>query len=162
MTKKLHEILDDENIKKLNTTKGANSNNIEAIRTRAKGSPRNSWDNGKSKVRGTVKEFIKIFNQDALPKPENEPNHLQMNENEVKIHMPTMQEKKPSPKVTIANHMSIGEAQKNNNGSSIDHGQFILFFYYFMHVGFGKVNLVGRSLYYSDQIKLVLQLNETI
>ncbi|KAK8290656.1 hypothetical protein V6Z12_D06G010700 [Gossypium hirsutum] len=145
--KKLHEILDDGNIKEPNTTKRANSNNIEAITTRAKGSPRNSWDNGKSKVRGKVKEFIKIFNQDASPKPENEPNHLQMNENEVKFHMPTMQEKKPSSQVAIADHMSKGEAQKNNNGSLIDHGQFILFFYYFMHVGLGKVNLVGRSLY---------------
>ncbi|MFQ6642084.1 hypothetical protein Gotur_017971, partial [Gossypium turneri] len=119
--KKLHEILDDENIKEPNTTKMANSNNIEAITTRAKGSPRNSWDNGKSKVRGKVKEFIKIFNQDASPKPENEPNHLQMNENEVKFHMPTMQEKKPSSQVAIADHMSKGEAQKNNNGSLIDH-----------------------------------------
>ncbi|KAG4140288.1 hypothetical protein ERO13_D06G008800v2 [Gossypium hirsutum] len=104
--KKLHEILDDGNIKEPNTTKRANSNNIEAITTRAKGSPRNSWDNGKSKVRGKVKEFIKIFNQDASPKPENEPNHLQMNENEVKFHMPTMQEKKPSSQVAIADHMS--------------------------------------------------------
>ncbi|KAL1093157.1 hypothetical protein V6Z11_D06G011600 [Gossypium hirsutum] len=119
--KKLHEILDDGNIKEPNTTKRANSNNIEAITTRAKGSPRNSWDNGKSKVRGKVKEFIKIFNQDASPKPENEPNHLQMNENEVKFHMPTMQEKKPSSQVAIADHMSKGEAQKNNNGSLIDH-----------------------------------------
>ncbi|KAH1057897.1 hypothetical protein J1N35_035962 [Gossypium stocksii] len=121
VTKKLHEILDGENIKKPNTTKRANSNNLEAITTRAKGSPRNSWDNGKSKVRGKVKEFIKIFNQDTSPKPENEPNHLQMNENEVKIHMPTMQEKKPSSQVAIADHMSKGEAQKNNNGSLIDH-----------------------------------------
>ncbi|TYH64822.1 hypothetical protein ES332_D06G013600v1 [Gossypium tomentosum] len=104
--KKLHEILDDGNIKEPNTTKRANSNNIEAITTRAKGSPRNSWDNGKSKVRGKVKEFIKIFNQDASPKPENEPSHLQMNENEVKFHMPTMQEKKPSSQVAIADHMS--------------------------------------------------------
>ncbi|KAG8492073.1 hypothetical protein CXB51_015708 [Gossypium anomalum] len=135
-SKKLYEILDveninmeanitivkdDENIKKPNTTKRASSNNIEAIATRAKGSPRNSWDNGKSKVRGKVKEFIKIFNQDASPKPENEPNHLQMNENEVKIHMPTMQEKKPSSQVPIADHMSKGEAQKNNNGSLINH-----------------------------------------
>ncbi|MBA0809933.1 hypothetical protein Gohar_001960, partial [Gossypium harknessii] len=119
--KKLHEILDHENIKEPNTTKMANSNNIEAITTRAKGSPRNSWDNGKSKVRGKVKEFIKIFNQDASPKPENEPNHLQMNENEVKLHMPTMQENKPSSQVAIADHMSKGEAQKNNNGSLIDH-----------------------------------------
>ncbi|TYI75536.1 hypothetical protein E1A91_D06G012200v1 [Gossypium mustelinum] len=119
--KKLHEILDDENIKEPNTTKRANSNNIEAITTRAKGSPRNSWDNGKSKVRGKVKEFIKIFNQDASPKPENGPNHLQMNENEVKFHMPTMQEKKPFSQVAIADHMSEGEAQKNNNGSLIDH-----------------------------------------
>ncbi|TYH64839.1 hypothetical protein ES332_D06G013600v1 [Gossypium tomentosum] len=119
--KKLHEILDDGNIKEPNTTKRANSNNIEAITTRAKGSPRNSWDNGKSKVRGKVKEFIKIFNQDASPKPENEPSHLQMNENEVKFHMPTMQEKKPSSQVAIADHMSKGEAQKNNNGSLIDH-----------------------------------------
>ncbi|TYJ28603.1 hypothetical protein E1A91_A06G011600v1 [Gossypium mustelinum] len=106
MTKILHEILDDENIKKPNTTKRVSSNNIEAITTRAKGSPRNSWDNGKSKVRGKVKEFIEIFNQDASPKPENEPNHLQMNENEVKIHMPTTEEKKPSSQVPIADHMS--------------------------------------------------------
>ncbi|KAB2076025.1 hypothetical protein ES319_A06G012100v1 [Gossypium barbadense] len=125
MTKILHEILDDENIKKPNTTKRVSSNNIEAITTRAKGSPRNSWDNGKSKVRGKVKEFIEIFNQDASPKPENEPNHLQMNENEVKIHMPTTEEKKPSSQVPIADHMSKGEAQMNNNGSLIDHGQFI-------------------------------------
>ncbi|TYJ28604.1 hypothetical protein E1A91_A06G011600v1 [Gossypium mustelinum] len=121
MTKILHEILDDENIKKPNTTKRVSSNNIEAITTRAKGSPRNSWDNGKSKVRGKVKEFIEIFNQDASPKPENEPNHLQMNENEVKIHMPTTEEKKPSSQVPIADHMSKGEAQMNNNGSLIDH-----------------------------------------
>ncbi|XP_052885437.1 J domain-containing protein required for chloroplast accumulation response 1-like isoform X2 [Gossypium arboreum] len=106
MTKILHEILDDENIKKPNTTKRVSSSNIEAITTRAKGSPRNSWDNGKSKVRGKVKEFIEIFNQDASPKPENEPNHLQMNENEVKIHMPTTEEKKPSSQVPIADHMS--------------------------------------------------------
>ncbi|XP_012452662.1 J domain-containing protein required for chloroplast accumulation response 1 isoform X11 [Gossypium raimondii] len=119
--KKLHEILDDGNIKEPNTTKRANSNNIEAITTRAKGSPRNSWDNGKSKVRGKVTEFIKIFNQDASPKPENGPNHLQMNENEVKFRMPTLQEKKPFSQVAIADHMSEGEAQKNNNGSLIDH-----------------------------------------
>ncbi|TYH11780.1 hypothetical protein ES288_A06G013000v1 [Gossypium darwinii] len=121
MTKILHEILDDENIKKPNTAKRVSSNNIEAITTRAKGSPRNSWDNGKSKVRGKVKEFIEIFNQDASPKPENEPNHLQMNENEVKIHMPTTEEKKPSSQVPIADHMSKGEAQMNNNGSLINH-----------------------------------------
>lgn len=33
------------------------------------GSPRSQNDSGKTRVRGRVKEFVKIFNQEALPKP---------------------------------------------------------------------------------------------
>ncbi|KAK8683794.1 hypothetical protein V6N13_039842 [Hibiscus sabdariffa] len=121
--KTLYEILDDENVKKPGTTERATSNNVEARKTRVKGSPRNSGDNGNGRVGGKVKDFIKIFNQDASPKPkpdtickthssrrperhtikpENEPSdHL--TKREVKIHMPDMQEKESSPKVPIVN-----------------------------------------------------------
>ncbi|KAK8601257.1 hypothetical protein V6N13_059020 [Hibiscus sabdariffa] len=126
--KTLYENLDDENVKKPGTTERATSNDVEARKTRVKGSPRNSGDNGKGRVGGKVKDFIKIFNQDASPKPkpdtvckthssrrperltiksENEPSdHL--TEREVKIHMPDMQEKESSPKVPNVNPVSNG------------------------------------------------------
>ncbi|GMI96791.1 J-domain protein required for chloroplast accumulation response 1, AUXILIN-LIKE6 [Hibiscus trionum] len=127
--KKLYEILDDENGKKPDTTKRATSNNMEAGRTRGKASPRNSGDNGKGRVRGKVKDFIKIFNQDASSKPkppethtmkpEYEPSDV-MTETEVKFHMPDMQEQKSSPQVTIVNPMFNGAAEKNTNISVTD------------------------------------------
>ncbi|GMJ15392.1 J-domain protein required for chloroplast accumulation response 1, AUXILIN-LIKE6 [Hibiscus trionum] len=138
--KKLYEILDDENVKKPDTTERATFNYVEARKTRVKGSPRNSRDNGKGRVGGKVNDFIKIFNQDASPKPkpdtvhenhssrrperhkikpENEPCD-RMTEREVKIQMQDIQEKKSSPKVPIVNHMFNGTAEKNTNISVTD------------------------------------------
>ncbi|KAK8513918.1 hypothetical protein V6N13_005105 [Hibiscus sabdariffa] len=137
--KKLYEILDDENVKKPDTTKRATSN-MEGGKTRVKGSPRNSGDNGKGGVRGKVKDFIKIFNQDASPKPKPDTVHEShssrwpgrqtikpeyepsdgMTERELKFHMPDVQEQKSSPQVTILNHMLNGSAEKNTDNSVTD------------------------------------------
>ncbi|KAL4282521.1 hypothetical protein GQ457_16G013880 [Hibiscus cannabinus] len=136
--KKLYEILDDENVKKPDTTKWATSN-MEGGKTRVKGSPRNSGDNGKGGVRGKVKDFIKIFNQDASPKPKPDTVHEShssrwpgrqtikpeyepsdgMTERELKFHMPDVQEQKSSPQVTILNHMLNGAADPVSNGFNI-------------------------------------------
>ncbi|KAK8596752.1 hypothetical protein V6N13_001361 [Hibiscus sabdariffa] len=138
--KKLYEILDDENVKKPDTTKRDTSNNMEAGKTRVKGSRKNSRDNGKGRVRGKVKDFIKIFNQDASPKPKPDTVHEShssrwperqaikpdyepsdcMSEREVKFHMPDVQEQKSSPEFTILNHMLNGAAEKNIDNSVTD------------------------------------------
>ncbi|XP_022772781.1 J domain-containing protein required for chloroplast accumulation response 1-like [Durio zibethinus] len=139
--KKFYEILDGKNIKKHDVKNRATSNNVEASTTSVKGSPRNSWENGKGKVKGKVKEFIKIFNQDASSKPkadtvterhssrrkegqtvkpENEPSIISMTERDKNIHMPEMQTKKSSSDVPVANHMSNGASDKNTNSSVKD------------------------------------------
>ena len=141
--KKLSEILDSKNIKKQDEKKKATSNNVEASKTSVKRSPRNSWDNGKGRVRGKVKEFIKNFNQNAsskpgtdtvlseslssrrrerdIVKPENE-SSISMTERDEKIHMPNMQKKKSSPDVPVVNHMYNGASEKNINSSVKDTG----------------------------------------
>ena len=141
--KKLSEILDSKNIKKQDEKKKATPNNVEASKTSVKRSPRNSWDNGKGRVRGKVKEFIKNFNQNAsskpgtdtvlseslssrrrerdIVKPENE-SSISMTERDEKIHMPNMQKKKSSPDVPVANHMCNGASENNINSSVKDTG----------------------------------------
>ena len=141
--KKLSEILDSKNIKKQDEKKKATPNNVEASKTSVKRSPRNSWDNGKGRVRGKVKEFIKIFNQDASSKhrtdtvlseshrskwrerdtikPENE-SSISMTERDGKIYLPNMQKKKSSPDVPVVNHMYNGASEKNINSSVKDTG----------------------------------------
>ncbi|KAK8642453.1 hypothetical protein V6N13_011795 [Hibiscus sabdariffa] len=66
---KLYELLDFKNTKKHDVKKRVTSNYMEISATSVKHSPRNSWDNGKARVRGKVKGFIKIFNQDASSRP---------------------------------------------------------------------------------------------
>lgn len=130
------------NIKKQDVKKRATPKNVEANTTSTKVSPRNSWDNGKGRVKGKVKEFINIFNQDASStlradtvserhssrwkekhtfKPENEPS-ISMTGRDEKIHMPKMQTKKSSPDVLVSNHMSNGASEKNTNSSVKDTG----------------------------------------
>ncbi|XP_039061699.1 J domain-containing protein required for chloroplast accumulation response 1-like [Hibiscus syriacus] len=132
--KKLYEILDDENVKKPDTP------NMEGSTRRVKGFPRNSGDNGKGRVRGKIKDFIKIFNQDATPKPkpdtvretrdsrrperhsikpEYEPSDG-VTDRVVKFRMPDKQEKKSSSQVIIASHMFKGAAEKETNTSVTD------------------------------------------
>ncbi|XWS21087.1 hypothetical protein CRYUN_Cryun30bG0025200 [Craigia yunnanensis] len=143
--KKLSEILDGKNIKKQDVKKRATSNNVEASTTSVKGSPRNSWDNGKGRVRGKMKEFVKIFNQDASSKPradtvsekhssrrkerhtvkpENEPS-TNITERDKKIHMPDMQTKKSSPDVPVTTHMCNNASDKNTDSSVKHTGKFI-------------------------------------
>ncbi|XP_022768916.1 J domain-containing protein required for chloroplast accumulation response 1-like isoform X2 [Durio zibethinus] len=139
--KKFSEMLDGKNIKKQDVKKRATSNNVEASTTTSvKSPPRNSWDNGKERVRGKVKEFIKIFNQDASPKPrvdtvsgshssrwkerytvkpETEPS-ISMTERDEKIHISNMQKKKISPHVHVADHMCNGASEKYANSSVKD------------------------------------------
>ncbi|XP_021284827.1 J domain-containing protein required for chloroplast accumulation response 1 [Herrania umbratica] len=133
--KKLSEILDGQSIKKQDVKKKAISNNVEASKTSVKSSPRNSWDNGKGRVRGKVKEFIKIFNQDASSKlksdtvskshssrkkerdtvkPENEQS-ISMTERDEKIHTTNMQKKKSSSAIPVN-----GASEKNLNSSVKD------------------------------------------
>ncbi|KAG4162250.1 hypothetical protein ERO13_D01G105500v2 [Gossypium hirsutum] len=125
--KKSSENLDGKSVKKQDKNKTATSNNVGTSTMNVKSSPRNSWDNGKGRVRGNVKEFIKIFNQETSPKPradnhssrlkqrhnvkpETEPN-ISMSEKDEKFYMPNLQHKKKSPDVPVGN-------QINTNGSA--------------------------------------------
>ncbi|KAK0576911.1 hypothetical protein LWI29_025252 [Acer saccharum] len=49
--------------------KKTTSDSLGAGKVRWQGSPRNSVDSGKTRVTGKVKEFVKIFNQEAFSKP---------------------------------------------------------------------------------------------
>ncbi|KAM1725419.1 hypothetical protein FF2_016040 [Malus domestica] len=50
--------------------KRSSSTKIEVIKASFQGSPKNSGDNlGRSKVKGKVKDFVKMFNQEVLCKP---------------------------------------------------------------------------------------------
>ncbi|KAE8704181.1 J-domain protein required for chloroplast accumulation response 1, putative isoform 3 [Hibiscus syriacus] len=102
---------------------------------------RNSWDNGKGRDRGKVKEFIKIFNQEASLKlraditSENHSSRLKqrhnvksdieprvrMKQKDEKTHMPKMQkEKKISADVRVSGSMSNNASEMNTNGSEKD------------------------------------------
>ncbi|XVE69926.1 hypothetical protein DITRI_Ditri10aG0030700 [Diplodiscus trichospermus] len=138
--KTLSETLDGKNIKKQDVKKRATSNNVEASTKTIKGSPRNSWDNGKGRVRGKVKEFIQFFNQDASSKPraytvseshssrwkerhnvkpENGPS-IGIIERNKKIHITDMQRKKSSPDVAAANHTCHNASDRDTNSSVKD------------------------------------------
>ncbi|KAL4335086.1 hypothetical protein GQ457_07G026120 [Hibiscus cannabinus] len=140
--KHLNSLLDDENSDEQgNDEKRVTSNNMEISATSVKRSPRNSWDNGKARVRGKVKEFIKIFNQDASSRPrtdaalseslgssrkerdkvktEIEPK-ISMNKKEEKIHQNNMTKKKSYSDIPVANHMCYGVSEKNLNSSVKD------------------------------------------
>ncbi|KAK4859776.1 hypothetical protein QYF36_011561 [Acer negundo] len=57
-----------KNVKKQDGKK-TSSDSPGAGKVSWQGSPRNSVDSGKTRVRGKVKEFVKIFNQEAFSKP---------------------------------------------------------------------------------------------
>ncbi|KAH1065699.1 hypothetical protein J1N35_030686 [Gossypium stocksii] len=126
--------------KRLDVKKRA-SNNVEASTTRIKHSPRNSWDDTKARVRGKVKEFIKIFNQDAPSKPRTDTalpgNHgssrkergtvqpeiepsISMNRRIEKIHLNNVLKKKSYSDIPAANHMCNSASEKNINSSVND------------------------------------------
>ncbi|XP_040969784.1 J domain-containing protein required for chloroplast accumulation response 1 isoform X1 [Gossypium hirsutum] len=127
--------------KKQDVKKRVTSNNVEASTTRIKHSPRNSWDDTKARVRGKIKEFIKIFNQDAslkprpdtaLPEnhgssrkergtvqPEIEPS-ISMNKRIEKIHLNNVLKKKSYSDIPAVNHMCKGASDKNINRSVND------------------------------------------
>lgn len=142
-TKKLYEILGSKKIKKEDEKRKASSNSGGASKTSVKHSARKSWDNGKARVRGKFKEFIRIFNQDVASKPRAGPvfseNHssrwkerdTMQPENESSIittdrdEKIQMQKKKSSPGVPAANHVCNGASEKNINSSVKGTGQFI-------------------------------------
>nr|KJB58315.1 hypothetical protein B456_009G204200 [Gossypium raimondii] len=95
--------------KKQDVKKRDTSKNVEASTTRIKHSPRNSWDDTKARVRGKVKEFIKIFNQDASSKPRTD---TALPEN----HGSSRKERD----IPAANHMCNGASEKNINSSVND------------------------------------------
>ncbi|TYI82273.1 hypothetical protein E1A91_D05G210700v1 [Gossypium mustelinum] len=127
--------------KKQDVKKRDTSKNVEASTTRIKHSPRNSWDDTKARVRGKVKEFIKIFNQDASSKPRTDTalpeNHgssrkergtvqpeietsISMNKRIEKIHLNNALKKKSYSDIPAANHMCNGASEKNINSSVND------------------------------------------
>lgn len=57
-----------ENLKKIDRRRNS-FDSAEMGRTDMQGSPRSSGNFGKSKVRGKVKEFVRMFNQDSSSKP---------------------------------------------------------------------------------------------
>ncbi|KAK8585086.1 hypothetical protein V6N13_139025 [Hibiscus sabdariffa] len=138
--KKLSEILDGKNTKKQDVKKRATSN-VETSATSVKHSPRKSWDNGKARVRGKVKELIKIFNQDASSRsrtgaalsenhgssrkerdkvnPETEPN-ISMNKRVEKIQLNGVIKKKSNSDIPVANDMCNGASEKKLNSSVKD------------------------------------------
>ncbi|TYJ35033.1 hypothetical protein E1A91_A05G209100v1 [Gossypium mustelinum] len=95
--------------KKQDVKKRVTSNNVEASTTRIKHSPRNSWDDTKARVRGKIKEFIKIFNQDASLKPRTD---TALPEN----HGSSRKERD----IPAVNHMCKGASDKNINRSVND------------------------------------------
>ncbi|KAK8354242.1 hypothetical protein V6Z12_A05G209000 [Gossypium hirsutum] len=95
--------------KKQDVKKRVTSNNVEASTTRIKHSPRNSWDDTKARVRGKIKEFIKIFNQDASLKPRPD---TALPEN----HGSSRKERD----IPAVNHMCKGASDKNINRSVND------------------------------------------
>ncbi|KAB2082537.1 hypothetical protein ES319_A05G204300v1 [Gossypium barbadense] len=127
--------------KKQDVKKRVTSNNVEASTTRIKHSPRNSWDDTKARVRGKIKEFIKIFNQDASLKPRTDTalpeNHgssrkergtvqpeiepsISMNKRIEKIHLNNVLKKKSYSDIPAVNHMCKGASDKNINRSVND------------------------------------------
>ncbi|XVF63907.1 hypothetical protein PTKIN_Ptkin09bG0124200 [Pterospermum kingtungense] len=127
--KKLSEIIDGKNKKKQDVKKRTTSKNVEASTSSIKGSPRNSWDNGKGRVRGKVKEFINIFNQDASSNPRADTVSERHSSRWKEKHSikpknepitPNIQTKKSSPDVPVANHMSNSTSNKNANSSVKD------------------------------------------
>ncbi|GMI82505.1 hypothetical protein HRI_001919800 [Hibiscus trionum] len=137
--KKLSEILDGKNTKKQDVKKRATFN-VETSATRAKHSPRNSWDIGKARVRGKVKELIKFFNQDSSSrlrtddalsenhgstrkerdkvKPEIEPN-TSMNKRVEKIQLNSVIKNSYSD-ILVANDVCNGASEKKLNSSVKD------------------------------------------
>lgn len=128
--------------KKQDVKKRVTSNNVEASTTTIKHSPRKSWDDTKARVRGKVKEFIKIFNQDASLEPRTDTtlpeNHssswkergtvqtevepsISMNKRIEKIHLNNVLKKSYSD-IPAANHMCNGESENNINSSVNDTG----------------------------------------
>ncbi|KAK2660489.1 hypothetical protein Ddye_007022 [Dipteronia dyeriana] len=61
-------VVNSKNAKKLDGKK-TTSDSLGAGEVSWQGSPRNSGESGKTRVKGRVKEFVKIFNQDAFSKP---------------------------------------------------------------------------------------------
>ncbi|KAE8675280.1 J-domain protein required for chloroplast accumulation response 1, putative isoform 3 [Hibiscus syriacus] len=137
---KLSEILDNKNTKKQDVKKRVTSN-VETSATSVKHSPRKSWDNGKARVRGKIKELIKIFNQDASSRPrtdaalsenhgssrkerdkvksEIEPNII-MNTRVEKVHLNSVIKKKPYSDIPVARDMCTGASENNLNSSVKD------------------------------------------
>ncbi|GLT58060.1 hypothetical protein SLA2020_309850 [Shorea laevis] len=119
--KKSSVILDAvENLKKIDRRKNS-FDSAEVGKTGMQGSPRNSGNFGKSKVRGKVKEFVRMFNQDSSSKPtidhasknqssrcketgtikaDNKVN-IGMSETVEKMQMPSMRKEKSLPDVSV-------------------------------------------------------------
>ncbi|XP_039032899.1 J domain-containing protein required for chloroplast accumulation response 1-like [Hibiscus syriacus] len=136
--KKFFEILDGKKTKKQDVKKRATSN-VETSASSVKHSPRKSWDNGKARVRGKVKELIKIFNQDASSRPrtdaalsenhgssrkerdkvrpETEPNIIMNTTRVEKVHLNSVIKKKPHSDIPVASDMCKGASEKNLNSS---------------------------------------------
>ncbi|KAH7567297.1 hypothetical protein JRO89_XS07G0046400 [Xanthoceras sorbifolium] len=68
-TKKSSVVLDFRRNTKKQDGKETTNDTSRAGNVSLQASPRKSWDSGKTRVKGKVKEFVKIFNQEALSKP---------------------------------------------------------------------------------------------
>ncbi|KAB2604188.1 J domain-containing protein required for chloroplast accumulation response 1-like [Pyrus ussuriensis x Pyrus communis] len=69
-TKKSSADADTKKTAKHQDRKRSSSTKIEVIKASFQGSPKNSGDNlGRTKVKGKVKDFVKMFNQEVLCKP---------------------------------------------------------------------------------------------
>ncbi|GKV29874.1 hypothetical protein SLEP1_g38754 [Rubroshorea leprosula] len=109
-----------ENLKKIDRRRYS-FDSAEVGKTSMQGSPRNSGNLGKSKVRGKVKEFVRMFNQDSSSKPtidnasknqssrwketgtvkaDNKVN-IGMSERVKKMQMPSVRKETSSPDVSV-------------------------------------------------------------